>query len=102
MSTESDAKTTPMVHVSISPNGDGVNDILLIDNIASYPENKLRLMSRNGEEIFSISGYDNASHIFDGHSSHGKLQQAGTYFYELEYKDSGKVKRLTGFFILKY
>ncbi|MEO6977557.1 MAG: gliding motility-associated C-terminal domain-containing protein, partial [Mucilaginibacter sp.] len=84
-------------------NGDGNSDVLVIDGIAAYPDNKLQIMSRNGALVYEAKGYDNATKAFDGHSStNGKLQQAGTYFYSLEYKDGGETKRKTGFIVLKY
>jgi len=49
-----------------------------------------------------VKGYDNATKVFDGHSNDGKLQQAGTYFYSLEYKVGNETKRKTGYIILKY
>jgi hypothetical protein len=61
------------------------------------------IMSRSGELVFEAKGYDNSSKVFDGHSNkNGKLQQAGTYFYSLEYKVGGVNKRKTGFIILKW
>ncbi|MEO6630625.1 MAG: cadherin-like beta sandwich domain-containing protein, partial [Mucilaginibacter sp.] len=91
------------VHQNVSPNGDGNSDVLVIDGIAAYPDNKLQIMSRNGALVYEAKGYDNATKAFDGHSStNGKLQQAGTYFYSLEYKDGGETKRKTGFIVLKY
>jgi len=93
----------PVVRQAVSPNGDGINDVLTIDNIQSYPDNKLTLMNRSGAEIFQIAGYDNVNKVFDGHSNiNHALQQPGTYFYLLEYKANGEVKHKTGFFILKY
>ena len=58
-----------VVHQAVSPNGDGINDFLTIDNIAQYPDNKLSIMNRNGQLIYQANGYDNRSKIFDGHSS---------------------------------
>jgi gliding motility-associated-like protein len=93
----------PKVNVAVSPNGDGVNDVLLIDNIASYPQNKLMLTDRNGAKIYEASGYDNAANAFSGRSNiTNKVQQPGTYFYVLEYKQKGAIKRKTGYFIIKY
>jgi hypothetical protein len=40
--------------------------------------------------------------VFDGHASNGKLQQAGTYFYSLDYKDGKDIIHKTGFIVLKY
>ncbi len=93
----------PVVKQAVSPNGDGVNDVLLVDNIANFPDNHLVLMSRDGAKIFEAQHYDNVSHAFDGHSNiTGQMQLPGTYFYLLEYHVKGALKRKTGFFVLKY
>jgi gliding motility-associated-like protein len=92
-----------IVHQGVSANGDGMNDALTIEGITKYPDNKLSIMSRSGILIYEAKGYDNASKRFDGHSNKtGKLQQAGTYFYSLEYKAEGITKIKTGFIVLKY
>ena len=88
---------------SVSPNGDGINDFLLIDNISQYPDNKLMIMNRNGQLIYEAKGYDNASKTFDGHSNkNGQMQLPGTYFYQLDYAVNGLTKHKTGFIVLKY
>ena len=92
-----------LVHQAISPNGDGINDFLQIDNISQYPDNKLSIMNRNGQLIYEVTGYDNSSKTFDGHSNkNGQLQLPGTYFYQLDYTVSGIIKHKTGFIVLKY
>ena len=92
-----------VVHQAVSPNGDGINDFLQIDNIANYPENKLIIMDRNGQLVYEASGYDNRSKVFDGHSNkNGQLQLPGTYFYELDYVVKGVSNHKTGFIVLKY
>jgi gliding motility-associated-like protein len=92
-----------VVHQNVSPNGDGKSDYLLIDGITAYPNNTLQIMNRNGTLVYETKGYDNISKVFDGHSNtNGKLQQAGTYFYSLEYKDGANTKRKTGYLVLKY
>jgi len=91
------------VHQGISPNGDGINDFLQIDNISQYPDNKLAIMNRNGQLIYEAKGYDNSSKIFDGHSNkNGQMQLPGTYFYQLDYTANGIVRHKTGFIVLKY
>ncbi|MEO6630096.1 MAG: gliding motility-associated C-terminal domain-containing protein, partial [Mucilaginibacter sp.] len=91
------------VHQNVSPNGDGKGDVLVIDGITAYPENKLQIMSRGGALVYEVKGYDNVMKAFDGQSNiNGKLQQAGTYFYSLEYKDGNETKHKTGFIVLKY
>jgi gliding motility-associated-like protein len=92
-----------LVHQGVSPNGDGVNDFLQIDNITNYPDNKLMIMNRNGQLIFETQGYDNSSKVFDGHSNkNGQMQLPGTYFYQLDYTVNGINKHKTGFLVLKY
>jgi len=97
------AEDSIMVHQGVSPNGDGINDYLVIDNISQYPDNKLAIMNRNGQLVFEAKGYDNTSKIFDGHSNKdGQLQLPGTYFYSLDYTVNGVAKHKTGFIVLKY
>ena len=92
-----------IVHQGLSPNGDGINDYLVIDGIGAYPDNQLMIMNRNGELVYEGKGYDNSNKTFDGHSSkNGKLQLPGTYFYRLDYTVKGVVKHKTGFIVLKY
>ena len=92
-----------LVHQSVSPNGDGINDFLQIDNIRQYPDNKLSVMNRSGQLIFEANGYDNSSKVFDGHSNkNGQMQLPGTYFYQLDYTASGIIKHKTGYLVLKY
>ncbi|SHM60618.1 cadherin-like beta sandwich domain-containing protein, partial [Mucilaginibacter sp. OK098] len=92
-----------VVHKGLSPNGDGKNDVLTIDGLAKYPDNKLTIMNVGGVEIYHVSGYDNANKVFDGHSNKTMaMQKPGTYFYQLEYNDKGKVKYKTGYILLKY
>ncbi|WP_295793684.1 cadherin-like beta sandwich domain-containing protein [Mucilaginibacter sp.] len=97
------ANSAIVVHQNVSPNGDGKGDALKIDGIAAYPNNTLQIMNRNGELVYQVKGYDNVNKAFDGQSNiNGKLQQAGTYFYSLEYKDGNETKHKTGFIVLKY
>jgi gliding motility-associated-like protein len=92
-----------VVHQSVSPNGDGINDFLTIENIANYPENKLTIINRNGLLVYQATGYDNSSKAFDGHSNkNGQMQLPGTYFYQLDYTVKGITKTKTGFIVLKY
>ncbi|BAU52148.1 Cadherin-like beta sandwich domain protein [Mucilaginibacter gotjawali] len=91
------------VHLGLSPNGDGINDFLLIDGITSYPDNKLQIMNRSGALVFEAKGYDNSNRVFDGHSNKtGAMQLPGTYFYSLDYTANGTTKHKTGYIVLKY
>ncbi|QJD95219.1 hypothetical protein HH214_04665 [Mucilaginibacter robiniae] len=92
-----------LVRQAVSPNGDGINDVLYIEGINEHPVNRVTVINRNGVKIFDTQNYNNASNAFDGHSNiTGAMQQAGTYFYLLEYTVNGEGRRKTGWFILKY
>jgi gliding motility-associated-like protein len=92
-----------IIHQGVTPNGDGIDDFFRIDNIANYPDNKLTVMNRNGILVYEAKSYDNATRVFDGHSSkNGQMQLPGTYFYQLDYTVGGVVKHKTGFLVLKY
>ena len=92
-----------LVHQGVSPNGDGINDFLVIDGITQFPDNHLMIINRNGALIFQAIGYDNTSRVFDGHSNiNGRMQTPGTYFYALDYNVNGVTKHKTGYIVLKY
>ncbi|WCT10739.1 gliding motility-associated C-terminal domain-containing protein [Mucilaginibacter jinjuensis] len=92
-----------IVHPAVSPNGDGINDVLYIEGINEHPDNRVTIINRNGVRVYEINGYDNTNKFFDGRSNFtGAKQQAGTYFYLVEYVVNGVGRHLTGYFVLKY
>ncbi|MGY3215084.1 putative Ig domain-containing protein [Mucilaginibacter sp. HD30] len=90
------------VHQAVSPNGDGVNDVLTIDGILNYPDNTVSIINKSGVQVFSIKGYDNVTKVFDGSSSNGSKLLPGTYFYSVDYKEGAVTKHTTGYLVLKY
>lgn len=89
-----------VVYQGITANNDGANDYLIIENINKYPENKVSVFNRSGQEIFSTQGYDNLSNFWDGTYKGKRLH--GTFFYVVQYKDGkGKIKEKTGFIHVK-
>jgi gliding motility-associated-like protein len=86
-----------IVFNGVSPDGDGVNDYLHIENIDRLTDtqsNKVTIFNRWGDVLWSATDYDNKTNVFTG----GDLP-AGTYFYKIEFS-SGR-KPLTGFLSLK-
>jgi gliding motility-associated-like protein len=82
---------------SFSPNGDGVNEALIIPGIEGYPRNSIAIFNRWGAKLYAIDGYDNVSRVWDGGTEQG-VAPAGTYFYVLDL-GNGK-EALTGFIYL--
>ena len=68
------------VYNGFTPNGDGVNDFWIIDNIDLYPSNKVYIFNRWGNTIFTISNYNNTSNVWDG-KMNGQPVTSGTYFF---------------------
>src|SRR5690606_14209410 len=69
------------VHPVVSPNGDGINEFLMIEGIRDYPENRVTVFNRNGTLLWEASRYDNNRVVFRGISTGQLPLSAGTYFY---------------------
>lgn len=73
-----------VVPEGFSPNEDGINDALVIDQIFFYPDAELRIFNRWGAEVIVLEGYEND---WEGTNQEGKALVDGTYFYILDLKD---------------
>lgn len=65
----------------ISPNGDGVNDKWVIDNIDLYPNNQVRVFDKAGRFIYGKKGYDNS---WEGTLNGAPLAE-GSYYYTIDF-----------------
>ncbi|MET6992082.1 Calx-beta domain-containing protein, partial [Sediminicola arcticus] len=72
-----------------SPNGDGINDLLRINDIQDYPNNILEIYDRYGNQVYSKANYDNT---WNGEGKNGELPK-GTYFYILDLGDGSEVRK---------
>ncbi|PPK99898.1 BspA family leucine-rich repeat surface protein [Parapedobacter indicus] len=90
------------VHPVISPNGDGINEFLMIEAVTDYPENRMTIFNRNGTLLWEARGNDNNRVAFRGISTGQQLLPAGTYFYIVEVKDGNTWKHKKGYFVLRY
>jgi len=77
----------------MTPNGDGINDFLVIEGIENSPNNTLQIFNRYGILVYSKQGYDNS---FDGIAnvtsvlSRNKGLASGIYFYIVTLNDIKK------------
>jgi len=60
----------------ITPNGDGINDLLVFGNLEFYPQSSLRIFNRWGELLFEIADYKN--------NWDGQFMSDGVYYFILE------------------
>ncbi|MFN3405502.1 MAG: gliding motility-associated C-terminal domain-containing protein, partial [Cytophagaceae bacterium] len=93
-----------IIYTSLTPNNDGFNDVWIIEGIEKYPNNKLKIINRWGDEVFRMNGYNNLDKVWKGDSNSGivigdRTLPDGTYFYHLELGDGTKPK--SGFVVIK-
>jgi gliding motility-associated-like protein len=73
-----------------TPNGDGKNDLFVIDGLDSYPNNNFQVFNRWGNPVYTAKPYKNdwdSKPNSQGSMGSGKLP-SGTYFFILELGDS--------------
>jgi gliding motility-associated-like protein len=73
----------------MSPNGDGINDKWVIDNIDFYPNNEVKIFDRAGRLMYSKKGYDNS---WEG-TLNGESLAEGTYYYIIDFGTATPVKK---------
>lgn len=73
-----------------SPNGDGINDSWTIPILVNYPENKVVIINRWGNEVWMADNYDNKNIVFRGNNMNGNELPDGTYYYIIQYNDVEK------------
>ena len=79
---------------AFTPNGDGDNDVWIIDELFYFPDNKLIVFNRWGTTIFEVDGYQND---WDGTYKGDPLPE-GTYYYFLDLGDGSDPQK--GFVML--
>lgn len=88
----------------VTPNGDGIHDVLAINGLENYPNNTIKIYNRWGVMVFMTKAYNTEGNVFDG-TSEGRVTVSvdnklpvGTYFYILDYEDSqGEMKSISGY-----
>ncbi len=88
----------------LTPNGDGIHDVLTITGLEDFPNNTIKIYNRWGVQVYITRAYNTQGNVFDG-TSEGRITvdadnklPVGTYFYLLDYEDnSGNMKSLSGY-----
>ena len=79
-----------MVYDGFSPNGDGINDGLLIRGIENFPGAQVYIFNRWGNQVYLQEDYSN-DNPWDG-TWEGKELPSGTYFYIITAADGSTLK----------
>ncbi|MBD0852661.1 T9SS type B sorting domain-containing protein, partial [Maribacter arenosus] len=72
-----------------SPDGNNINDFLIIHKIEDYPNNSIEIYDRYGNQVFEARPYDNT---WDGTRNNTDVPK-GTYFYVLDLGDGSEVRK---------
>ena len=73
--------TGVVIHNIITPNGDGVNDVMVIEGIEYYPNNDLKIFDKWGDVVAHMERYNNK---WEGRDDKGNPLPSGTYYYLLK------------------
>ncbi len=84
----------PLVPNTFTPNGDGINDVWSIEYLETYPNNRVQVFTRTGQQVFESRGYGKP---WDG-TMNGKPLPFDTYYYVIE-PNNGR-KPITGYVTL--
>lgn len=71
--------------IIITPNGDGLNETLVFDDLPDYPGNELVITNRWGSVVYQIEDYQND---WLGQNQKGQLLPEGTYYYMMQFEVS--------------
>ncbi len=97
------------VYNALSPDGDGINDYLVLEGIECFPDNQVTIFDRWGSIVFETKGYDNHINVFKGRAQSGmridsKALPTGTYYYIITYnvpvENNFEDKKKTGYLYL--
>ncbi|MCF8319299.1 MAG: gliding motility-associated C-terminal domain-containing protein [Sphingobacteriaceae bacterium] len=73
----------------ITPNGDGINDAWVVENLESYPENEVKIFDKAGRLIYGKKGYTNDWRA----EVNGSLLTEDTYYYFISFGPGVPVKK---------
>jgi len=92
---------------ALTPNGDGINDVLKIKGLDAYENNSLEVYNRWGVKVYATENYGQNGNYFTGVSEgratvdQGAGLPTGTYFYILRYSDTkGNAGEKSGYIYL--
>jgi gliding motility-associated-like protein len=82
-----------IVYNGFTPDGDGLNDNWIIENIENYSNNTVTIFNRWGNKIWNTTNYNNTSNVWDGKTQGGATLTSGTYFYVIEFENGTGIKK---------
>jgi len=80
--------------VGFSPNNDGDNETWVVDGLSAFPNNRVQIFSRWGDQVFEATDYQND---WDG-TYNGNALPEGTYYWVIDLGDGTEIQK--GFVVL--
>jgi len=79
-------RPVPIPSILVTPDGDGRNDYLFIENIEDFPINTVTIINSYGAEIIRIQNYCNEdpARRWGGRNSRGQYVPDGTYWFVVQ------------------
>ncbi|WKD85043.1 hypothetical protein KCTC32516_00381 [Polaribacter huanghezhanensis] len=68
-----------------SPNGDGINETWVIEDILLYPNNIVHIYNRSGKLVYQMKGYNNSFNGFSNKVNSSKRLPVGAYYFTIEF-----------------
>ncbi len=85
-----------------SPNGDGINDLLVITGLSQLEQTELTVFNRWGDMVYTASPYNNDWDGTSINALYGSVVVDGAYYYLFKYTDSaGNEEVLKGYIEIK-
>lgn len=81
------------VYNGFTPDGDGLNDNWIIENIENFSTNTVSIFSRWGSRVWNTTNYNNTNNVWNGKTQGGADLPSGTYFYVIELDNGNGIKK---------
>lgn len=81
------------IYNGFTPDGDGLNDTWIIENIENFANNTVSIFNRWGNKVWSTTNYNNTTNFWDGKNNNDATLTRGTYFYIIELENGKGVKK---------
>ena len=81
------------VYNGFTPDGDGLNDNWIIENIENFSSNTVTIFNRWGNKIWNTTDYNNTNNVWNGKTQSGGSLPSGTYFYVIELENGNGIKK---------
>jgi gliding motility-associated-like protein len=85
----------------ISPNGDGINDNWVIEDIQLFPNNVVNIYNRSGKLVYTMKGYDNLFNGVSNKTNSSKKLPVGAYYFTVEF-NTPRAKPAKGWMYINY